>query len=161
MKIERNKFDKTICKITFEIPQVGFEIELRGYITILDGESNTGKSFLLKSLYLTYVDNPKSFEKYKINSVFFFNYQSSIEDLIFTIKNKKGCLILIDNANCIFLGNKGKEAVNYINYDIYNQYLIVNRTGWTFNVTPNHYAKLKREGNKIVTTFDWSVSGWN
>lgn len=160
MKIERNKFDKTICKITFDIPQVDFEVELRGYITILEGEANTGKSFLLKSLYQAYLNNSKSFEKYKIEGVFYYNYQSEVTDLFSAVKKQRNSLFLIDNADTFLASQKGYEVIKYIRLDCYNQYLIVSRFGGVFNVMPNHFAKLKREGNKIITTFYWSVPGW-
>ena len=161
VKVKRNKFDKTICQINFETPQVEFEVELRGYITILEGESNTGKSFLLKSLYQTYLDNPKSFERYKIEGVFYYNCQSKVTDLFSDVKRQRNSLFLIDNADSFLISQKEYKAIEYIRYDCYNQYLIVSRLGAIFYVTPNHFAKLKREGNKIVTTFDWSVPGWH
>ena len=97
-----------------------FDLDLRGRIVLIDGNSGTGKTFLLNTIKNNQL-NPVSLRD---------NLESDLSDVVtidvFTkdrinnIKNMSNKLIIIDNADIIL----NQDMANFISLDKNNQYLI-------------------------------------
>lgn len=66
--------------------------------------------------------------------------------------------MIIDNAD-ILLANK-KKLLEYISYDLNNQYIIFSRGGIPIPASPNHFCELVEENGVIRTKFLSDVLAW-
>lgn len=126
---------------------VSFDLELRGGIVLIGGDSGTGKSYLVNlvndrieegaisddEICVVHKDNEKGFRQ---------------------CKNK---LVIIDRADDIL----DQDDVDFINQDMYNQYLIMTRHRFEFFVSPNYIATLQHDSNNHFTLkYMSSLKGW-
>ena len=88
--------------------------EFTNNITILMGDSGTGKTAVFSFIEECMAVNPK------ILCLNYLNYQNNILDIIGSVEGK---LIVIDNADILLDDNTRK----YISLDSKNQYLIIGR----------------------------------
>jgi len=127
-----------------------FDLELRGRITIIDGDSGKGKTFLCNLLQDKIILNTDEFK-----DIVVINYLT--KDRLDSINRYKGKLIVIDNADVIL----DKEQVGFINSDRENQYIIMTRLQYDFNISPNYIAQLTTEDFKtFYLKYEYSVKGW-
>lgn len=133
-----------------------FDIQLRGNITIIDGDSATGKTFLTSII----VDKQAGMEgnTNNPNKVLVFNYKSQDLASIFTAQHK---LIIIDNANILI----DERLRQHINADNSNRYLLLGRSLGGIEASINHYGELittENNGKKIITVnYKYNLSGWS
>jgi hypothetical protein len=159
MEMYRNPVDNTISRIVLPISTVVFDMELRGFITVVEGWSGTGKTFFLNSLKSFYMNNKNMIrQKFGLQGILFYDFNDIDKDILFAVKRVKGYLILIDNADMLLAADP--KLLKYISHDTNNQYFIMSRGGVALAVTPNHYCELVREDKKITTRYNCSVEGW-
>lgn len=160
----RNKYDKTIAKIQIKTNKVSFDIELRGFITVLGGISSSGKTFFVETLYNQYLNNSQELKsKYGLQGIQILNtltLNDGIEDkeMISILKSRKGFLIVIDNADTI-LENRA-ALIEHISRDTSNQYIIMSRGGVNLRISPNHYSELENNDGMVINSFLTTIPGW-
>lgn len=124
-----------------------FKLELRGRITIITGESSTGKTYLFNLL--------KEAKQQGLTD----NIEIITKDNVNLIKEMEHKLIVIDNAEKV-LSDKDVKFINSIDGTL-NRYLIMTRTSLGLDATPNHYAEFVTKGKETTTHYDFSIKGWN
>lgn len=164
INIIRNKYDKTIAKLQVKTNKASFDIELRGFITVLGGVSSSGKTFFIETLYNQYLNNSQELKsQYGLQGIQILNtltLNDGVEDkeMIGILKSRKGFLIVIDNADTIL---ENREAlVQHISRDTSNQYIIMSRGGVNLKISSNHYSELENTDGKIVNKFLTTIPGW-
>jgi energy-coupling factor transporter ATP-binding protein EcfA2 len=146
MGVVKNKISTVITgyKVNLEIPEP---------LTLITGNSGTGKSLLFKHLdNLSYTD--KSI--FCINSYICEKYAESLnknlqDTLLEMIKRHKNSLIIIDNADTLFNDNIRK----YIGFDLNNQYLIFGRNVRGLWINENRIARLIRNDETKTIYLDY------
>ena len=127
--------------------KLNFEIELEKRITIISGDSATGKSLLYKTIEAHEGLNSKD----KFLTI---NHRNTgltsvgFRDMLRGLKDK---IIIIDNSD-IILNDSMKE---FINYDEDNKYIILGRKTEGIRTTPNslasiYYDKKRRDLNLTI-----------
>lgn len=143
-------YEKNILKFTTK-DNFTIDFKLRGKVTIITGETATGKSWIVDCIK-NYKNATSEATPYNCENVL----------IIDTIQNctipviSKNCLIIIDRGD--FLLNS--KLVKFINNDRFNHYLIIARGNTGVNATPNHYAELKRENMKFYLEYLFNEDGW-
>lgn len=140
-----------------------FDLELRGHITVFEGDSSTGKTYFFNAILEDYTNNHNAYNELGINGVLFVNAANLIADIDYKIlldrlKQQKRWLVLIDNGDKVLHGRN--ELLRYILLDTVNQYIIASRRGIGLNVSLNHFGELKQVGNKITSEFYYNEKGW-
>lgn len=128
-----------------------FNIELRGQITIINGDSASGKTLLCSKIRDMQKDKNKLMQKYNSDNIFIFN-----EDNKDKLSQQRHKLVIIDRAD-ILLSDKEEDIIDN---DRYNRYLIFVRRPLNIEVSPNHLADLVRHGNEITAQYEFNVRGW-
>lgn len=128
-----------------------FHIQLRGRITIVTGDSATGKTLLCSRLNSVKHDRNINAQRYKADNVFILN-----EDNIDKLKSQRNKLIIIDRAEILL----DDDMVLYINEDPGNRYLIFARKPIGIEATPNHFAEMQFVDGEIILHFEFDVEGW-
>ena len=108
------------------------DFQFKNNITILMGDSGTGKSAAFSFIKECMAINPK---------IVCLNYLDYQKDILETIKNVKGKLIVIDNADILL----GDETRKYISLDGENQYLIIGRNPKNLFTTKENLFELVSE----------------
>ena len=138
-------------KIEFQMEPYGVDFELRPPITIIQGDSSTGKT-----LFYQWLDAwrrlPENKEKYA--NVVLLNHSSEINDIL----GKVGKLFVIDNADILLCDTP--DVVEHISLDYDNQYVIICRRPYNFGMSPNHYATIVESDNKFTLSYEFNVDGW-
>lgn len=123
---------------------VEIHLEFKDRITIVGGDSATGKTYTFNALkdMSSISDVPYIFIDYSSRNMF----RAGIKDV-------KGCMIVIDNAD-ILLTREDKE--NIIN-DTNNQYLIFSRScvGYRLPIERMAEFKMDREACKITMAYPY------
>lgn len=120
---------------------VRYELELCGRLTIVGGDSGTGKSFLS-----TLVSNQKMNEK-TMQNVSIFSYKSGITLAEFlTVMQGKRHLLIIDNYDAF----ASRKAAELIAGDEVNQYLIFARYARFLPVSKYNYRELLEQDGMIT-----------
>ena len=157
--INVERLGKHINKFTFRNGNVSFDMEFRGHLTVLEGDSSTGKTYFFNSVAQSYPNNVNAFKSHGIDGVVYVNAINTVSDgdfdsLLRTLKSRKGCLVLIDNGDKVL---NGRDALlKYISVDSDNQYVICSRGGVSLGLAPNCYGELKQNGAEIATTYYWN-----
>ena len=124
-------------KIYFKADPFIYDLVFEDRITLVGGDSATGKTVLyeiLEDLRLT--------DEYR--SIKLFNYKTSnFEDEIIRCKN---CFVVVDNAD-ILINDKVRR---FINFDISNQYMLFLRNCDGLNVSGKSFKVLVTDGNKVM-----------
>lgn len=120
----------------------GIKIDLvfRDNLTIVNGDSGTGKSFLYYALSDLVLDYP---------FIYTLNFTSKGKDLVKLFSTSQGKLFVIDNADVI-LDDMERRCIAF---DCKNQYLIFGRNPSGLMVTYNNVKELSIT-NKVVTFLD-------
>ena len=124
-------------KITFKAAPFSYELIFDDRITLVGGDSGTGKTVLyeiLEDLRLTV--------EYK--DIKLFNYKS--DNLLETIKQCRNRFIVIDNADILI----NDDIRRFINFEFSNQYMLFIRNCDGLNVSDKSFKVLKLEGNEIT-----------
>lgn len=134
---------------------IKFNLVLKGYKTIVCGNSATGKTLLCNVIngYMQDSLNDPVLRKYNTDNIFILNAQNKQE--LKTIRYK---LIIVDRADLI-LDDTDIEIINS-DTDI-NKYLIFSRKPLGIYISPNYFGELKDKGDGIEIEYLFNVGGWN
>jgi len=122
--------------IEFEASPFKYHLEFTGRITLVRGDSATGKTYLYQML-----EDLKQLEQYQ--AVKLFNYKS--DDFHERLKICQNKFIVIDNADTIL----DDEDKRFINFEISNQYLLFLRNCDGLNVSADSFTILQEEDHYI------------
>ncbi len=134
MKGEKQMIYKNI---TFKADPFSYDLVFDDRITLVGGDSGTGKTVLyemLADLRLT--------DEYK--AIKLFNYKS--DNLLELIKQCRYSFIVIDNADILIT-----DAVRrFINFEFSNQYMLFSRNCDGINVSDKSFKVLKLDNSRIT-----------
>ncbi|WP_269478022.1 ABC transporter ATP-binding protein [Hominibacterium faecale] len=116
------------------------DFEFTNNITILTGDSGTGKSAVFSFMQEDMVEEPR---------LLCMNYLDINKDIASMIKEAEGKLIVIDNAD-LLLDN---DLRKYIAFDEKNQYLIIGRNPNNLMATQENLFELASEKKGERTEF--------
>ena len=119
-------------KIAFQADPFSYDLVFEDRITLVGGDSGTGKTVLYDML-----EDLKQTEEY--NAIKLFNYKS--EDVLEKLKQCRNNFVVIDNAD-ILLDDYTRK---YISLDDKNQYLIIGRNPRNLFATRENLYELKSE----------------
>ena len=134
MKGEQQMVYKSII---FKADPFSYDLEFDDRITLVGGDSGTGKTVLyeiLEDLRLT--------DEYK--NIKLFNYRS--DNFENSLKQCKNNFIVIDNANILM----NDEIRKFINFEFSNQYMLFLRNCDGLNVSDKSFKVLKFDNNRIT-----------
>lgn len=127
---------------------VEIELQMRGRITIVSGQSATGKTFICD--YISTIQRGMNDDN-EYDNVFVLNMDN--KDKIFNQHDK---LVMIDRADMILTS----DIADFINQDRNNKYLIFARGITGIRITPNYVATIERDENKVWLKYKFNREGW-
>ena len=134
MKGEKQMIYKNI---TFKADPFSYDMLFEDRITLVGGDSGTGKTVLyeiLEDLRLT--------DEYK--AIKLFNYKS--DNLLEAIKQCRDSFIVIDNADILI----NDDIRRFINFEFSNQYMLFLRNCDGLNVSDKSFKVLQLDNNRIT-----------
>lgn len=123
--------------ITFKADPFSYDLVFDDRITLVGGDSGTGKTVLyeiLEDLRLT--------NEYK--AIKLFNYKS--DEFLETMKRCRDNFIVIDNADILI----NDDIRKFINFEFSNQYMLFLRNCDGLNVSDKSFKVLKFDNNRIT-----------
>ena len=123
--------------ITFKADPFSYDLEFDDRITLVGGDSGTGKTVLYEML-----EDIRLTEEYK--AIKLFNYKS--DDFLEAIKQCRDSFIVIDNADCLI----NDDVRRFINFELSNQYMLFMRNCDGLNVSDKSFKELKFDNNRIT-----------
>ena len=123
--------------ITFKADPFSYDLMFDDRITLVGGDSGTGKTVLYEML-----EDLRLTDQYK--AIKLFNYKS--DNLLETVKKCKDNFIVIDNADILI----NDEIRRFINFEFSNQYMLFLRNCDGLNVSDKSFKVLKLEDNRIT-----------
>lgn len=137
---------------------VEFDLQLRGNLIVVLGNSGSGKSFFAKTVNRLKLNPMVSSDMEKwLKCVNVINYENiNYINLNGLIESSNGQLFIMDNADNYL----NTSLVKLIANDIKNQYIIFTRLGWEFETSPNYVGEFLLNGKKIYLSYLFSESGW-
>lgn len=124
-------------RIVFKADPFSYDLEFNDRITLVGGDSGTGKTFLYEML-----EDLRLTDGYK--NIKLFNYRS--DNFEASIKQCKDNFIVIDNADILI----NDEARTFINFEFSNQYMLFLRNCDGLNVSDKSFKILKFDHNRIT-----------
>lgn len=124
-------------KIVFQADPFSYDLVFDDRITLVGGDSGTGKTVLYDML-----EDLKQTEEY--NAIKLFNYKS--EDVLEKLKQCRNNFVVIDNADILM----DDEVRQFINFEFSNQYMLFLRNCDGLNVSDKSFKVMKSEGNMIT-----------
>ena len=134
MKGEKQMIYKNII---FKAAPFSYDLVFDDRITLVGGDSGTGKTVLYEML-----EDLRLTDEYK--AIKLFNYKS--DDLLESMKQCRDRFIVIDNADILI----DDEARRFINFEFSNQYMLFLRNCDGFNVSDKSFKVLKLDNNRIT-----------
>ena len=134
MKGEKQMIYKNI---TFKADPFSYNLEFDDRITLVGGNSGTGKTVLYEML-----EDLRLTNEYK--AIKLFNYKS--DNFSEAVKQCKDNFIVIDNADILI----NDEIRRFINFQFSNQYMLFLRNCDGLNVSDKSFKVLKLEDNRIT-----------
>lgn len=123
--------------IIFRAAPFSYDLEFEDRITLVGGDSGTGKTVLYEIL-----EDIRLTDEYK--AIKLFNYKS--DHFLESIKQCRNNFIVVDNAD-ILINN---EVRRFINFEFSNQYMLFLRNCDGLNVSDRSFKVLKFDHNKIT-----------
>ena len=123
-------------EINFEMNPFKYHLAFSSRITLVRGDSATGKTYLYQML-----EDVRMMDLYK--EIRLFNYKT--EDFHDNLKNCRSKFIVIDNADVLL----NDEDRRFINFERSNQYLLFMRNGDGLNLTADSFTVLNETDNCI------------
>ncbi|MBQ7433086.1 MAG: ATPase [Lachnospiraceae bacterium] len=123
--------------IAFQADPFSYDLTFEDRITLVGGDSATGKTVLyeiLEDLRLT--------DEYK--AIKLFNYKS--DRFLESLRQCRDNFIVIDNADILI----DDDIRKFINFEFSNQYMLFLRNCDGLNVSDNSFKVLKLEDNRIT-----------
>ena len=124
-------------KIVFQADPFSYDLVFDDRITLVGGDSGTGKTVLYDML-----EDLKQTEEY--NAIKLFNYKS--EDVLEKLKQCRNNFVVIDNADILM----DDEVRQFINFEFSNQYMLFLRNCDGLNVSDKSFKVMKFKGNMIT-----------
>ena len=134
MKGEKQMIYKSI---TFKADPFSYDLEFEDRITLVGGDSGTGKTVLYEIL-----EDVRLTDEYK--DIKLFNYKS--EDFLESLKRCRERFIVIDNADNLM----NDDVRKFINFESSNQYMLFLRNCDGLNVSDKSFKVLKFDKNRIT-----------
>ncbi|WP_242943043.1 ATPase [Eubacterium uniforme] len=134
MKGEKQMIYKNIA---FKADPFSYDLTFDDRITLVGGDSATGKTVLYEML-----EDLRLTDEYK--AIKLFNYKS--DNLFESIKQCKGNFIVMDNADILV----DDDVRKFINFEFSNQYMLFLRNCDGLNVSDKSFKVLKFEQNRIT-----------
>lgn len=134
MKGEKQMIYKNI---TFKADPFSYDLVFDDRITLVGGDSGTGKTVLYEML-----EDLRLTDEYK--AIKLFNYKS--DNILAPIKKCRNSFIVIDNADILI----NDEIRRFINFEFSNQYMLFLRNCDGLNVSDKSFKVLKLENNRIT-----------
>ena len=134
MKGEKQMIYKNI---TFKAAPFSYDLTFDDRITLVGGDSGTGKTVLYEML-----EDIRLTDEYK--TIKLFNYKS--DDFLEAIKQCRNSFIVIDNADCLI----NDDVRRFINFELSNQYMLFLRNCDELNVSDKSFKELKFDNNRIT-----------
>ena len=134
MKGERRMIYK---RIAFKAAPFSYELSFDDRITLVGGDSGTGKTVLYEML-----EDVRLTEQY--NAIKLFNYKS--ENMKESLMKCRDCFIVIDNADIQI----DDDIRRFINFEFSNQYMLFLRNCDGLNVSDKSFKILKLKDDKIT-----------
>lgn len=141
-----------------------YNLKLRGWKTIITGDSGTGKTFLVD--LIKNIKTGKTQSKYNVDNIE--TIDSYIDFNIQTLKKFKKKLIIIDAVEDIIpkdahqeYSKDAEDIQMYIAGDTDNKYLIFTRIPLGIGVSPNHYGEFIVQDGITTITYEFNVKGWD
>ena len=122
--------------ITFKAAPFSYDLEFDDRITLVGGDSGTGKTVLYELL-----EDIRLTEEYK--AIKLFNYKS--DNFLETIKKCRDSFIVVDNADNLM----NDEVRKFVNFESSNQYMLFLRNCDGLNVSDKSFKVLKFD-NKML-----------
>ncbi len=116
------------------------DLKLDSNVTFVSGDSGTGKSAVCSFLF------EYSSEDSRIRCLNFIDHNKDYKE---TIRNAKGRLFVLDNADLLL----DDEMRRYIALDTENQYIIVGRNPSELMLSQDEIYELDNESKDGITTF--------
>lgn len=123
--------------ITFKADPFLYDLKFDDRITLVGGDSGTGKTILYEIL-----EDLKLTDQYK--EIKLFNYKS--DNLLDAVKQCRNNFIVIDNADILI----NDEIRGFINFEFSNQYMLFLGNCDGLNVSDKSFKILKFEDNRIT-----------
>ena len=123
--------------IAFKADHFSYDLVFDDRITLVGGDSGTGKTVLYEML-----EDLRLTDKYK--AIKLFNYRS--DNLLETIRQCRDSFIVIDNADILI----DDDIRRFINFEFSNQYMLFLRNCDGLNVSDKSFKVLKFEDNRIT-----------
>ena len=123
--------------ITFQAAPFFYELSFDDRITLVGGDSGTGKTVLYEML-----EDLKLTDEY--HAIKLFNYKS--EELAENLKKCRNNFIVIDNADILI----NDDIRKFINFETSNQYMLFLRNCDGLNVSDKSFKELKMDNNRIT-----------
>ena len=134
MKGEKQMIYKNI---TFRADPLSYDLMFDDRITLVGGDSGTGKTVLYEML-----EDLRLTDEYK--AIKLFNYKS--DNLLESMKQCRDSFIVIDNADILI----NDEIRRFINFEFSNQYMLFLRNCDGLNVSDKSFKVLKLDNNRIT-----------
>ena len=122
---------------TISVRDILFKLNFRTNLTMVMGDSSTGKSLLFEYIKKDAVENNRNFICIDYNS-------KNLIDIESVIKNSDGKVFFIDNADILL----SKALRYYISLDKKNQYIVFNHILDGYRANKNSFAELKIDSKK-------------
>ena len=123
--------------ITFKADPFLYHLELDDRITLVGGDSGTGKTVLYEML-----EDIRLTDEY--SSIKLFNYKS--DGFLGAIRQCKDSFIVVDNADNLM----NDDVRRFINFEVSNQYMLFLRNCDGLNVSDKSFKVLKFDNNRIT-----------
>jgi len=123
--------------ITFKADPFSYDLVFDDRITLVGGDSGTGKTVMYEML-----EDLRLTDDYK--AIKLFNYKS--DNFLESIKKCRDSFIVIDNADILI----DDDIRRFINFEFSNQYMLFLRNCDGLNVSDKSFKVLKLEDNRIT-----------
>ena len=123
--------------ITFNADPFSYDLVFEDRITLVVGDSGTGKTVLFEML-----EDLRLTDEYE--AIKLFNYRS--DNLLESLKRCKNNFVVIDNGDILI----DDEIRRFINFEFSNQYMLFLRNCDGINVSNKSFKVLKVDGNRIT-----------
>ena len=124
-------------RIAFKADPFSYDLEFDDRITLVGGDSGTGKTVLYEML-----EDIRLTEEYR--AIRLFNYRS--DNFSEAIKECKDSFIVVDNADNLM----SDEVRRFINFEVSNQYMLFLRNCDGLNVSDKSFKILRFDNNRIT-----------
>ena len=124
-------------KIAFKAAPFSYDLVFEDRITLVGGDSGTGKTVLYEML-----EDLRLTDEYK--AIKLFNYKS--DNLLESLRSCRDSFIVIDNADILI----NDEIRKFINFEFSNQYMLFLRNCDGLNVSDASFKVLQLKNNRIT-----------